>query len=69
MKAMKTYPSVLRTEYAYALLANRNPEEAEHIRQQFAKCAASYPYPSEIQSEREFMEIADKASAAEDTVQ
>ena len=60
LKAMKAYPSVLRTEYAYALLADRDPKKAEEIRAQFEKSAASSPYPGDILSERELMDVADQ---------
>ena len=56
MKSMKKFPSVLRTWYAYALLAERDGEKARKIKDQFEKCAKSYPYPSDIASERELME-------------
>lgn len=58
MKAMRDYPSVLRTEYVYALLAERDREKAERIKVQFEKYAVMYPYPGEIQAERELMELA-----------
>lgn len=58
MKSMKKFPSVLRTEYAYALLFKKDAVKAEKVKKQFEKCAKSYPYPNEIQSERELMEIA-----------
>lgn len=61
MKSMKGYPSVIRTEYAWALLGERNREQAEKYKELFEKRAKSYPYPSEIQSERELMEIAKAA--------
>ena len=57
MKAMKQYPSVLRTEYAYALLCEKNAEKAESILKRFEKTAQTYPYPSEIQGERELMDL------------
>ena len=44
MKAMKKYPSVLRTEYVYALLAEQNPKKAEKLMTQFRQCTKSYPY-------------------------
>ena len=59
MKSMKTFPSVIRTEYAYALLWEKDLEKAEKIKERFEKCAKTYPYPSDIQSERELIEIAD----------
>ena len=60
MKAMKKYPSVLRTEYVYALLTEKNPEKAKKAAAQFDQCAKSYPYPSEIEGERELMALAEK---------
>ena len=58
MKAMKKYPSVLRTEYAYALLAQRDTAKADKQKALFEKCAAAYPYPVEIRAEKELMDIA-----------
>lgn len=59
MKNMRKYPSVLRTEYAYAVLADKNSYDARAIRAQFDEMAKKYPYPSDIESERELMDIAD----------
>ena len=58
LKTMKHYPSVLRTEYTYALLSERDMRKAEAMRERFEKAAAVYPYPSDIEGERELMEIA-----------
>ena len=58
MKAMKQYPPVLRTEYAYALLHEKDTAKAEKIRKQFEKAAEAYPYPGEIQAERELIDLA-----------
>lgn len=58
MKQMKDYPGVLRTAYALALLGERDAAKAEAIRERFAARARTYPYPSEIQSEQELMQIA-----------
>ena len=58
MMQMKNYPSVLRTEYVYALLYEMDNAKAERIMAQFEKCAKTYPYPNGVQSERELMEIA-----------
>lgn len=59
MKAMKKFPSVVRTEYAYALLALKDTTKANTARELFEKVAKTYPYPSDVQSERELIEIAD----------
>ena len=58
MKTMKRYPSVLRTQYALALLFENDKAKAETVKNEFEKVAKSYPYSHEIDSEREFMKIA-----------
>ena len=58
MKAMKTNPSVIRTEYAIALIRDKDENIAENIRQKFEKVAKTYPYQQEIDSERELIELA-----------
>ncbi|MCM1087538.1 MAG: M50 family metallopeptidase [Muribaculaceae bacterium] len=59
MKSMKNFPSIIRTEYAYALLGTQDIEKAGKFKALFEKCAKTYPYPNEVQSERELMEIAE----------
>ena len=59
MKAMKDNPSILRTQYAIALLHESNKEKAETIKAQFEKRAKTYPYPNEIAPERDLMAIAE----------
>lgn len=60
VKQMKQFPAVIRTEYAAALLYEDNTAKAECIKKRFELCAKSYPYPADIESERELMEIAEK---------
>ena len=57
MRAMRRFPSVLRTEYALALLLEKDAARAETVELEFEKAAKSYPYPHEIDSERELMNI------------
>ena len=64
MKAMKKFPSVIRTEYVYSLLALKDEAKAKEARALFEKVAKTYPYPSDIQSERELIEIADRVAGA-----
>lgn len=64
MKKMKTYPSVLRTQYAYALLAEGDSRKAWEYKAQFEKITKTYPYPSDIQSERELMALAEEKGRA-----
>ncbi|MBR5995713.1 MAG: M50 family metallopeptidase [Eubacteriaceae bacterium] len=60
MKVMKTYPSVLRTEYLYALLVEKDKEKAEKAMVKFDRCAKAYPYPIEIEGERELITLAER---------
>lgn len=55
---MKKFLTIIRTEFTYALLAERNIQKAEKIRLEFEKNAEKYPYPSDVESEREFIKIA-----------
>lgn len=57
MQVMKKSVSILRTEYAIALLLEKNEEKAQKLLTQFEKQAKQYPYPQEAQSERELMEL------------
>ena len=58
MKSMKKYPSVLRTQYAYALLGEGDRAKAEKLEGLFRKVGKSYPYPVEWEGERELMDLA-----------
>ena len=58
MNAMKKFPSVIRTEYAYALFVENDEKKAEKKLEFFEKAMKKYPYESDIQSERELMEYA-----------
>ena len=62
MNAMRRYPSVLRTRYAEALLRRRDAAQAEEALQAFDKAAKDYPYPQEIENERELIAIAKEAA-------
>lgn len=55
MKAMKKFPSVIRTKYVLALLKDNNEAEARRISDEFEKVARSYPYASDIEGERNLM--------------
>lgn len=58
MKKMRLSPGILRTEYALALLQNKDRQQAEKLRTLFEARAAKHPYPCEIQGERELMDLA-----------
>ncbi len=59
-KQMKNYPSILRAQYAYALLRYGDRVAAEDALSRFETVAKKYPYPSDIEAERELIEIARK---------
>lgn len=61
MKQMRRFPTVIRTEYAYALLYENDADKAVQIKELFEQCAKIHPYASDIESERELLAIADKA--------
>ena len=65
MKAMKSFPSVIRTEYALALLNNdeRNRDEAL---KRFERISKTYPNPSDIVSEGELIKTAEAILGKED---
>ena len=58
LKTMGSLPSVLRTKYALALLLEKDPKKAERILARFDAQTKAYPYPCEVEGERELMEIA-----------
>jgi hypothetical protein len=58
MKAMKSFPSVLRTEFALAWLSQKNAGRALSLQAQFNKIAKTYPHPQEIQAEQALIDLA-----------
>jgi hypothetical protein len=63
MKAMKRFPSVLRTEYALALLFEKDTVKAEKVKAEFEKVAKSYPYAHDLDAEWELLHLAENKSA------
>ena len=59
MKAMRAFPSVIRTEYAYAVLVDQDQRKATKSIEAFERVVKTYPYPNDINSERELIEIVD----------
>ena len=57
VKSMKNTPSVIRSEYAYALLAEKDEKKAEELIALFEKVSKTYPYPREIEGERELLNL------------
>ena len=63
VKAMKSFPSVLRTEFTVALLHEKNEKKAQDIKKRFEKMAKSYPYVSDTENERELIGLAENINA------
>lgn len=57
VKQMKNFPSILRTEYVYALLAEKDEKKAFEYLKRFNKMAKTYPYPNDLVGERELMDM------------
>ncbi len=64
LKSMRGNPSVLRTEYAHALLVQKDAKKAAALYAAFEKAARSHPYPCEIAGERELLTLAQTAAQA-----
>lgn len=60
IKAMKSYPSVLRFQYTYHLFYDNDSKTAESIRHHFDIISRSYPYEGEIGVEKELMHLAEQ---------
>lgn len=68
MKAMKSFPSVIRTEYALALLNNDERKRDEALKK-FERISKTYPNPSDIVSEGELIKTAEARLGKEDDQQ
>ena len=55
MKAMPDHPSILRTQYAIALLRDRDADQAAERLRAFEAAAKKHAFPAEAQSEREII--------------
>lgn len=58
LNRMKNFPSLIRMQYTYELMANQDAVTAKAILMQFEKIAKSFPYKGEITKERELIEYA-----------
>lgn len=68
MKRMKTALTVIRAEYAYALLVKRDEAMAAQARARFEKMGETYPYPAAYTSELKLLDLVDQR-AKEHSVQ
>lgn len=63
LKAMKKSPSTFRVEYLYAKYVEKDEKKAAAALAGFEKVAKTYPYPHEIESERELLAYAEEKLA------
>ncbi len=54
-KAMKTFPSMIRMQYALYTIKDKNSDLANKTLVQFEKVAKNYPYKQDIEGERELL--------------
>lgn len=65
MKAMRRSLSVMRTQYAYALLFENDRNKAMKLKAQFETVCRKYPYKNDIVSENELIVIAENIKSAQ----
>ena len=58
-KQMKTSLNIIRTEYAVALLCDKDEDRANEVLKLFDKCAKKHPYQIDVDSEREILSLID----------
>lgn len=58
IKMMKNFPSVIRTQYAVAMLKDQDMQAAEKHLQHFEQMAKTYPRFHELESERDMIHLA-----------
>ena len=59
LKAMKKSPSAYRTEYLYAKFVEQNEKKAAAAMKGFEAVSKTYPYPHEIEGERDMISYAE----------
>ena len=66
LRQMKSFPSVLRTQYAEQMLKNSDDAKAQEILDAFEKVSQTYPSQADIETERDLIRAAkEKAEATE----
>jgi hypothetical protein len=58
IRQMKDFPSVIRTQYAYALLGEHDTGKADKYLEHLNEVSKKHPYEGDIQTERELINIA-----------
>lgn len=58
MKSMQSFPSIIRTQYAYTKIIEKDNQKADALFAKFQKSANTYPYPQEVIAEYEYISLA-----------
>lgn len=64
MDTNKTDPAIIRTIFTYELLQNKNQKLANNFKKVFDQITESYPYPQQVQMERDLMAHAEEKAAS-----
>ena len=56
-RQMRNNPSILRTEYAYQLIINKDKEAADKVLKKFVKVGKSFPFESLYLCDKELIEL------------
>lgn len=59
IRTMQSFPSVIRTEYAFGRLYDRTSKKATLMRKAFEKCEKNHPSEGDLATERELMKHVD----------
>lgn len=57
IKAMKNAPSILRTQYAYARLCEKDIKKADDVMENFLALEKRYPYKADFEMEKTAVEL------------
>ena len=59
MRSMQSFPSVIRTEYAYARLYQHDSNKAAKLKAEFEKISKTYPNEGDLACEKELIKRVD----------
>ena len=60
IKSMRSFPSIVRLQYAWARYYDQQEVDAEQHKKHFYKLLNTYPYAGEVKGEKELFEITEK---------
>lgn len=66
--AMKNFPTVIRYQYTYALLVDKDEKKADEYRKHMEFVEKNYPYKIDVEDEKELMDLADEVAKNKDNI-